>query len=247
MEQILKLGINTYSLVLIWAGFRSLAKLCQRIASHSPQIINYQYDASKDEKQKKFLVEQSQLWEEKAIEVKDFIMKYGWCPKNKTYTAYIKVNQNSGKSDEYYQMLNNQAKKLKTSSSFMKTSIDFSTKNDKSQSKMTLAEFEQVLFSHVEEEQKGSDADEQQILHHLPDTHLLLWPELGFQTLHDLKYKQSFQKLQESINLNMGNLKVYEQFWYINILAQIDNKKAREHFNQILKYIDIPILILVDI
>jgi len=40
-EQIKRLGINTYSMVLLWAGFKSLAKLCYRIAKDSPSTVNY--------------------------------------------------------------------------------------------------------------------------------------------------------------------------------------------------------------
>ena len=69
-------------------------------------------------------MDQSQLWEERAIEVKDFITKFGWCPKNKTYTAFIKINEKNVKSEEYYQLLANQAKKAKTTS-YMKQSFDF--------------------------------------------------------------------------------------------------------------------------
>lgn len=57
LEEIQKLGICTYSLVLIWAGFKNLAKLCQRVASHSPQVVNYVYDDSKEDKHRKFLID----------------------------------------------------------------------------------------------------------------------------------------------------------------------------------------------
>jgi hypothetical protein len=140
-------------------------------------------------------VEQSQLWEERAIEVKDFITKYGWCSKNKTYTAFIKLNEKCGQAEEYYQLLTNQAKKVKQASSFKITSIDFSLKTEKAHSKLTINELEQMLFSHVEDEAKNQEDEEIHKLHHLPDTHLLLWPELGFLTMHDLKFKQSFQRL----------------------------------------------------
>lgn len=36
--------------------------------------------------------------------------------------------------------------------------------------------------------------------------------------MHDLKYKQSFNKLQENINTNQ-NLKVAEYLWYVNSLV----------------------------
>ena len=57
MLEIKKLGVNTYSLVLIWASFKALSKLCQRIYSHSPYVVNYHYDSVKDEKHKKFLMD----------------------------------------------------------------------------------------------------------------------------------------------------------------------------------------------
>lgn len=72
----------------------------------------------------------------------------------------------------------------------MKSSIDFSLKFEKSSSsKLTLTELEQLVFSHTEEESKGPVDEEKEKHHHRPDTHLLLWPELGFLTMHDLKYK----------------------------------------------------------
>jgi len=45
--------------------------------------MNFSYDPTKKEDmQVRFLMEQSQLWEERSIEVKDFINKYGWCKRN---------------------------------------------------------------------------------------------------------------------------------------------------------------------
>lgn len=52
-------------------------------------------------------MEQSQLWEVRAIEIKDFITKYAWCPKNKTYTAFIKINDKNNRDEEYYKLLTN--------------------------------------------------------------------------------------------------------------------------------------------
>jgi hypothetical protein len=101
LEEISQLGINTYSLVLIWSGFKSLAKLCQRISQQSPLVVNYHCDSSKEDKSKKFMSEQAQLWEERAIEVKDFINKYGWCAKNKTFTSFIKLTVTLEKEEEY--------------------------------------------------------------------------------------------------------------------------------------------------
>ena len=39
------------------------------------------------------------------MEVKDFINKYGWCPKNKTYTSFIKFKDLSGKEEELIRSL----------------------------------------------------------------------------------------------------------------------------------------------
>lgn len=58
-------------------------------------------------------MEQSQLWEERSIEVKDFITKYAWCKKNMTYVSFIKVNTASGKEEEYEKLLGILQKKSK--------------------------------------------------------------------------------------------------------------------------------------
>ena len=87
--------------MLIWSGFKSLAKLCQRISQQSPLVVNYHFDSSKEDKQKKNLSEQAHLWEERAIEVKDFINKYGWCARNKTFTSFIKLNGTLEKEEEF--------------------------------------------------------------------------------------------------------------------------------------------------
>jgi hypothetical protein len=50
LEEISALGINTYSLVLIWSGFKSVGKLCQRISQQSPLVVNYQFDSNKEDK-----------------------------------------------------------------------------------------------------------------------------------------------------------------------------------------------------
>jgi len=69
------LGVNTYSLVLIWAGLKSLAKLCERIDSNSHYIANYK-KSEKEDFNMRYIKNASQEWEEKSIEIKDFIQKY---------------------------------------------------------------------------------------------------------------------------------------------------------------------------
>lgn len=53
----------------------------------------------------KILLEQSLLWEERAIEIKDFIYKYAWCPKNGSFTDFIKFRDCNGKEEEFYENL----------------------------------------------------------------------------------------------------------------------------------------------
>ena len=50
IKEIEKIGVNTYSLVLLWSSLKSIAKLCQRIYTKSPQIMNYTYDPAKEDK-----------------------------------------------------------------------------------------------------------------------------------------------------------------------------------------------------
>jgi hypothetical protein len=71
--------------------------------------------------------------------------------------------------------------------------------------------------------------------HHLPDTYLLLWPELGFLNIHDTKFKQSLSKLNEHLVKNDSELTLYEKLWHINILISTDNKTARVKFGQIIE------------
>ena len=59
IDEIKRLGINTYSLVLIWASFKSLTQLFYNIMNRSPGVVNYQYDQHDDDKQDKFFLEQS--------------------------------------------------------------------------------------------------------------------------------------------------------------------------------------------
>jgi hypothetical protein len=105
MTEIKQLGINTHTLVLIWASFKSLAQLCERIHQHHPTVVNYTFDPAKEDRHHKFLKEQQEIWEVRAIEVKDFLSKYAWCKKNQTYTAFIKINSSSGKEEEYEKLL----------------------------------------------------------------------------------------------------------------------------------------------
>lgn len=68
----------------------------------------------------------------------------------------------------------------------------------------------------------------------MPDSRLMLWPELDFLSINDSKYKQSFNRVQDQI-LNNPNLKVCELLWYVNNITKTDKKKGREIFKQLLK------------
>lgn len=59
IDEIKRLGINTYSLVLIWASFKSLTQLFYNIMNRSPGVVNYQYDQHDDDKHDKYFLEQS--------------------------------------------------------------------------------------------------------------------------------------------------------------------------------------------
>lgn len=77
-------------------------------------------------------------------------------------------------------------------------------------------------------------ADESERFHHMPDSRLMLWPELDFLPINDVKYRQSFNKVQDQI-LNNPNLKACELLWYVSNITQTDKKKGREIFKQLLK------------
>ena len=58
-------------------------------------------------------MEQSQIWEMRSIEVKEFINKYGWCKRNQTYVAFIKTNVSPARQEEYDKLLQMVQKKSK--------------------------------------------------------------------------------------------------------------------------------------
>jgi hypothetical protein len=49
-----------------------------------------------------------------------------------------------------------------------------------------LKALEKDIYSHIEPPEEN---EEKESLYHLPDMNLLLWPELGFLNLYDMKYK----------------------------------------------------------
>jgi hypothetical protein len=80
----------------------------------------------------------------------------------------------------------------------------------------------------------GGVDEEDEKLYHLPDTNLLLWHDLDFITSNDIKFKQSFTRLQDYM-INNPNLKLCEYLWYVNNIIQTDKKRARDIFKQITK------------
>ena len=50
LKEISRLGVNTYSLVLVWAGLKCLATLTQRIAQKSKYVVNYKAHSHEEEK-----------------------------------------------------------------------------------------------------------------------------------------------------------------------------------------------------
>ncbi|CDW74616.1 glucoamylase [Stylonychia lemnae] len=199
VAEIKKLGINTHSLVLISTSFKSLSQLCSKIAKRSQSVMNFSYENHDEEKHDRYLMEQSQIWEIRSIEVKEFVNKYGWCKKNQTYTSFIQVKQIPGKEEEQDKLLMLIQKKSKLSSS------------------INLKHLDMQLYSHIEQQPNanGGFDEEEEKLYHLPDTHLLLWHDLDFITPHDIKFKQSFTRLQDYM-INNPNLRLCEYLWQFN-------------------------------
>jgi hypothetical protein len=80
--------------------------------------------------------------------------------------AFIKVNSEPGKEEEYEKLLTLQQKKSKNAPY------------------INLRHIEQELYNHIETPNDAINEVEER-LHHLPDSHLLLWPDLDFLPTHD--------------------------------------------------------------
>jgi hypothetical protein len=80
----------------------------------------------------------------------------------------------------------------------------------------------------------GEEMDDFDQANHNPDCRLLLWPELGFITVHDPKFKSSLKRLE--VLMPEKKLSVYEEMWYVNVLHQMNDKKSREIFIEVLRY-----------
>ena len=79
------------------------------------------------------------------------------------------------------------------------------------------------------------NADVDQRLYHEPDCSILLWPDLGFITLYDPRFKNSLKKIEEHIHAQ-EQMRVQEYLWYVNVLHQMNDKRARECFKIVLKH-----------
>jgi hypothetical protein len=62
--------------------------------------------------------------------------------------------------------------------------------------------------------------------YHNPDTNLLLWPEIGFITVFEPKFRKSFERLDKIFSLR-SDFAVSEYLFYANILHMMNDSKAR--------------------